>query len=50
VNIKPWYSHQLTRNELKEFVEKAQAGKSNDKAYIGENKSTRRLHLARPLT
>jgi hypothetical protein len=34
-NIKPWYSHQLTRNELKEFVEKAQDGKNNYKAYIG---------------
>jgi hypothetical protein len=35
MNKNPWYSYQLTQNELKEFVEEALTGKSNNKAYIG---------------
>jgi hypothetical protein len=35
VNKEPWYSHQLTPNKLKIFVEESRTGKSNDKAYIG---------------
>jgi len=32
---KPWYSHQLTKDELKIFVEEARTGKSNVNAFIG---------------
>jgi hypothetical protein len=35
MNKELWYSHQLTQNELKVFLEEARTGKSNDKAYIG---------------
>ena len=30
-----WYSHQLTLDELKKFVEEAKNGKENKKAFIG---------------
>jgi hypothetical protein len=35
VRKEPWYIRQLTNDELKVFVEKARAGKTNDKAFIG---------------
>jgi len=31
----PWYIHQLTKDQLKLFIEEARAGKSNKKAFIG---------------
>jgi len=35
MNKEPWYSHQLTKDELKIFVEVARTGKSNVNAFIG---------------
>jgi len=35
VNKKQWYKHQLTRDQLKQFIEDASTGKCNDKAFIG---------------
>jgi hypothetical protein len=31
----PWYSHQLTQDELKVFVEEARIGKSNSNVFVG---------------
>ena len=31
----PWYSHQLSQEEFKAFVEKARSGKSNINAFVG---------------
>ena len=35
MNKEPWYLHQLTQDELKDFVEESRTGKSNNKAFIG---------------
>jgi hypothetical protein len=34
-NSEKWYSHQLSTDELKQFVEEAKKGKDNNKALIG---------------
>ena len=35
MNKEPWYSHQLSQEELRVFVEEARIGKSNVNAFIG---------------
>ena len=35
VGKEPWYTHQLTHEQLKLFIEEARTGKSNKKAFIG---------------
>jgi len=35
VRKEQWYTHQLTQDQLKLFIEEARTGKSNKKAFIG---------------